>query len=122
MKFCILLLSMLLLGCCGLVDMRTICSSYPDAGLRDSCFSSLAIKDADSSMCKEIQNSSERDYCFMRLAILKLNNSECAPVGMDLQAQCGRVVEGVKQNNSIVCKEIKDNITAELCWGMMGRG
>jgi len=109
----ILLLSMLLLGCCGLWNMRSACEHAANQELRDRCFSVLALNDDDTELCKEVQNLTARDYCIMKIAIADANDSKCAGLGEDLK--CKQIITGVKQNNSLVCGLIKDNETAELC-------
>jgi len=113
MKLPVLLLSMLLLGCCGLWDIHAACEQSPNMQLRDKCFSTLALHDDNPELCKEIQNLTARDYCIMNIAIAEMNESICASIASDLK--CEQVVMGVQQNNSLVCGMIKDNETAELC-------
>ena len=113
MKIRILLLSMLLLGCCGLWDMRSACEHAANQDLKDRCFSVLALNDDDTELCKQVQNLTARDYCIMRIAIADADESKCAGLGEDLK--CKQVIMGVQQNNSFVCGLIKDNETAELC-------
>lgn len=109
----ILLLSMLLLGCCGLWNMRSACEHAANQELRDRCFSVLALNDDDTELCKQVQNLTARDYCIMKIAIADANESKCANISADLK--CNQVVQGVQNNISLVCGWIKDNETAELC-------
>jgi len=115
MKFHILFISMLLLGCFGIMDMPYMCKNAADADLRDRCFSTLALRDANAEMCKEVQDPTARDYCVMRIAISKLDELECSHIESSLKEKCEHVVQGLRQNNSWVCVLVKDNLTAELC-------
>lgn len=112
----LLVLFVLLSGCCGMLDMRTMCSQSPNLDLRDRCFSTLAFRESNSQMCGEVQNATARDYCVMKIAISELNESECYNIQSNLREECERVVVGVKGNNSLICNLIKDNETAEVCW------
>jgi hypothetical protein len=108
MKLRVLFLSILLLGCLD-------CKQAPDAELRDKCFSSLALRSGDAKACNDVQNLTTRSYCVMRIALTKLDEQECANIETSLRAQCEQVVKGVKQNNSLVCMLVKDNVTADIC-------
>ncbi len=114
MNFKILLLSILLLGCFNLTDMRTMCEHSLDAGVKDSCFSTLALRDSNTTTCGEVQNATLREYCVMRVAISTLSESDCA-AETSLREQCVHVVMGLKVNDSLVCRLIQDNDTADLC-------
>ncbi|NYZ75875.1 hypothetical protein H0N98_01320 [Candidatus Micrarchaeota archaeon] len=113
MKFKLLFLSVLLLGCLGL-DMRSVCGQSPNPDLKDKCFSSLALRDANSTECKEVQNETMRDYCVMRIAISRLSEADCSDA-TSLREQCVHVVLGLRANSSLVCNLIQDNDTADLC-------
>jgi hypothetical protein len=114
MNFRILFLSLLMLGCFGVFDMRYMCEHSPDPDIRDRCFSTLALRYDNTTICKEVQNSTLSEYCMMRVAISTLSLSDCN--GMKtLREQCMHVVMGLQENNSLVCRLIEDNDTASLC-------
>jgi hypothetical protein len=114
MNFRILFLSLLMLGCFGIFDMRYMCEHSIDVDVRDRCFSALAFKDDNTTTCKEVQNATMREYCMMRVAISTLSLSDCNDM-KTLREQCVHVVMGLKQNTSLVCNLIKDADTANLC-------
>ena len=115
MKLHVLFLSALLLGCCGLMDMHSICKQTSDPQLRDNCMSSLALSDTNATMCMEVANVTMSEYCMMRVAIKTLDASNCAQMQTPLADQCAKVVELIRQNNSFACVGIADNYTKELC-------
>lgn len=115
MKLHVLLLSFLLLGCCGLMDMRSICKQASDPNLRDKCMSSLALSDRNVTECGEVMNLTARDYCMMKIAIMTLDTSKCAQIQTSLVDKCTMVVERIQQNNSFACAGIADNDTLEVC-------
>ncbi|NYZ79072.1 hypothetical protein H0N99_02895 [Candidatus Micrarchaeota archaeon] len=114
MNFKILFLCILLLGCSGLYDMRSACQNALDAGVKDRCFSALAMRDESTTECNDVQNATMREYCMMRIAIVHLSESDCGSMET-LRDQCVHVVAGLKQNASLVCRLIEDNDTADLC-------
>lgn len=113
MNFKIQLLSLMLLGCMG-VNMRFMCENSPEPSTRDTCFSALALRDGNTTTCGEIQNASMREYCVMRIAISSLSESDCGNETY-LRDQCVQVVMGLRDNDSLVCRLIQDNDTADLC-------
>jgi hypothetical protein len=114
MNFKILFLCILLLGCFGLFDMRSACQNALDAGVKDRCFSVVAMNDENTTECNDVQNATMRDYCIMRIAIVQLSGSDCGSMGT-LKGQCVHVVAGLEQNASLVCRLIEDNDTADIC-------
>jgi len=115
MKLYLLLLSILLLGCCGLLDMHTICEQTSDPALRDRCMSSLALSDRNITKCGEVKNLTTKEYCMMKIAIITLDEAECEHMETSLTDQCKKVVGRIKINNSLACAGIADNETAEVC-------
>ena len=113
MNFKILLLSILMLGCVGF-DMRSMCEQSPNADLRDKCLSAYALRDSNTTLCREIQNVTAGDYCVMRIAIARLSETDCNDTIL-LKEQCVHVVMGLRANTSLVCNLIEDNDTAQLC-------
>jgi len=115
MKLGILFLFILLFGCCGVMDMHSLCEQTSDPNVRDRCMSSLALSDRNITKCGEVKNVTMREYCIMRVAIIKLDESECAHMETSLVNQCRQVVERIKINNTYACLGISDNDTAEVC-------
>lgn len=109
----VVLVSLMLLGCMGM-DIRSMCQNSPDTAVRDNCFSTLALRDSNTTTCGEVQNATLREYCVMRVAISDLSETDCKDE-TSLRDQCVQVVMGLKDNASLVCRLIQDNDTADLC-------
>jgi hypothetical protein len=74
----------------------------------------LALRDSNTTLCREIQNATTGDYCVMRIAIARLSEADCNDT-ISLKEQCVHVVMGLRANTSLVCNLIEDNDTAQLC-------
>jgi hypothetical protein len=117
MKLRILLLSILLFGCCGLWNMQAACEQSLNPQVKDRCFSVLALNQDDTGLCNKVENLTARDYCVMKIAIADANESKCATIENNSRRDiCEKVSVGVGQKNSLACGYIKeDDETAELC-------
>jgi hypothetical protein len=94
--------------------MRSACQNALDPGVKDKCFSVVALNDENTTECNDVQNATTRDYCIMNIAIEQLSESDCGGMAT-LKSQCMQVVAGLQDNTSLVCNLIQDNDTADLC-------